>query len=78
MEKIIDYVKRSIEEMKMHGGEPKKLQMSKATFMMMLKEMDNLNDVIAVENLGRVVYFVCGLGFEERNDIAEDTVFIVS
>ena len=78
MEKIIDYVKRSIDEMKMHGGEPSKLQMDMATFHMMLEEMDNLNDVVAVENLGHVVYFVCGLKFEKRNDIAKDTVFIVS
>ena len=78
MEKIIDYVKRSIDEMKLHGREPKKLQMPLSTFCMMLEEMDNLNDVVAVENLGHIVYFVCGLAFEERNDIAKGTVFIVS
>ena len=78
MEKIIDYVKRSIEEMKLRGGEPSKLQMDIATFHMMLEEMDNLNDVVVVENLGHVVYFVCGLAFEERNDIAKETIFIVS
>ena len=78
MEKIIDYVKKSIDELKMKGGEPSKLQMNMATFYMMLEEMDNLNDVVAVENLGRITYFVCGLAFEERNDIAKETVFIVS
>ena len=78
MEKIIDFVKRSIDELKLHGGEPRKLQMSMATFYMMLEEMDNLNDVVAVENLGHVTYFVCGLAFEERNDIAKETTFIVS
>ena len=78
MEKIIDYVKRSIDELKLHGSEPSKLQMDIETFHMMLEEMDNLNDVVAVENLGHAVYFVCGLAFEERNDIAKDTIFIVS
>lgn len=78
MEKIIDYVKRSMDELKLNGGEPSKLQMNMATFYMMLEEMDNLNDVVAIENLGRITYFVCGLAFEERNDIAKGTVFIVS
>lgn len=78
MDKIIDYVKKSIDELKLKGGEPSKLQMDMATFYMMLEEMDNLNDVVAIENLGRVTYFVCGLAFEERNDIAKETVFIVS
>ena len=78
MEKIIDYVKRSIDELKLKDGEPSKLQMNMATFYIMLEEMDNLNDVVAVENHGRITYFVCGLAFEERNDIAKGTVFIVS
>ena len=43
-----------------------------------LVETFNLNDVVAIENLGRITYFVCGLAFEERNDIAKGTVFIVS
>ena len=78
MEKIIDFVKRSVDEIKLHGGEPSKLQMSSADFYMMLEEMDNLDDVSAIENLGHLTYFVHGLAFEERNDIAKDTVFIVS
>ena len=78
MEKIIDYVKRTIDELKLHGGEPLKLQMSKETFCMMLEEMDDISEVTAIENLGRHTYFVCGLTFEERNDISKETVFIVS
>ena len=78
MEKIIDYVKRTIDELKLHGGEPLKLQMSKAMFCMMLEEMDDISEVTAIENLGRLTYFVCGLAFEERNDISKETVFIVS
>ena len=78
MEKIIDFVKRSVDEIKLHGGEPSKIQMSSAVFYMMLEEMDNSDDVIAIENLGHLTYFVHGLAFEERNDIAKDTVFIVS
>ena len=78
MEKIIDFVKRSVDELKLHGGEPSKLQMSRADFYMMLEELDNFDDVVAIENLGHVTYFVHGLAFEERNDIAKDTTFIVS
>ena len=78
MEKIIDLVKRSVDEIKLHGGEPSKLQMSSSDFYMMLEEMDNLDDVIAIENLGHLTYFVHGLAFEERNDIAKETIFIVS
>ena len=60
MEKIIDFVKRSVDEIKMRGGEPSKLQMSAANFYMMLEEMDNLEDVTAIENLGHLTYFVHG------------------
>ena len=78
MEKIIDYVKRTIDELKLHGGEPSKLQMSKETFYMMLEEMEDISEITAIESLGRLTYFVCGLAFEERNDISKETVFIVS
>ena len=52
--------------------------MSVAGFHKMIEEMDNLNDVIAIENLGHVTYFIYGLALEERNDIKSDTIFIIS
>ena len=78
MEKIIDSVKREILQMQDKGTKPKKIQMSVAGFQKMLEEMDNLNDVIAIENLGHVTYLICGLALEERNDIKSDTIFIIS
>ena len=78
MEKIIDSVKRAILQMQDNGTKPKKIQMSAKGFHKMLTEMDNLSDVIAIENLGHVTYFIYGLAFEERNDIKSDTVFIIS
>lgn len=84
MEKIIDYVKRSMHEMRQKGTEPSKLQMSVSLFQMMMEEIfntdetPNLNDVVCYEKDGKIHYRVCGLDFEERNDIAKETIFIVS
>ena len=78
MEKIIDSVKRAILQMQDKGTKPKKIQMSVAGFHKMFEEMDNLNDVVAIENLGHVTYFIYGLALEERNDIKSDTIFIIS
>jgi len=84
MEKIIDFVKRSMYEIRQKGTEPSKLQMSASTFQMMMEEIFNtdgtpkLNDVVCYEKDGKIHYRVCGLDFEERNDIAKETIFIVS
>lgn len=79
MEKIVDYIKRSIDEMKMRCAEPAKLQMSTATFCMMLEECSDNKETVTVEmNDGILVYKVCGLIIERRPDIQNGTIFIVS
>lgn len=84
MEKIIDFVKRSMHEIRQKGIEPSKLQMSISTFQMMMEEIYNAdetpktNDVVCYEKDGKIHYRVCGLDFEERNDISKETIFIVS
>ena len=79
MEKIIDFVKSSVNFLKSHNCEPAKLQMDAATFMMMLEEIDDREDVVCIDQKdGRITYHICGLEFEERNDISKETMFIVS
>ena len=64
MEKIIDYVKRSMHEMRQKGTEPSKLQMSVSLFQMMMEEIFNtdetpkLNDVVCYEKDGKIHYRV--------------------
>ena len=57
-----------------HGGEPTKITMSIKTYYTMLKAVQNM--VIVHKEPKKQT--ICGLEIEVRDDVADDTLFIVS
>ena len=78
MEKIIDQIKQSLFDFNRFGrNRPSTVRMSYATFIMMMKELDNHTDVLCYCDNGKPYYQICGLDFVECNDLKQGYVQVL-
>ena len=74
MDAVLEIKKMQWEHIR-HGGQPSKITMSTQTF---IEIVDELNDLIAVNKEGHIVYQIFGMDIEMRDDIDQNTMFIIS
>ena len=69
----------SIERMRrdhiQHGGEPKKITMSRKNFVEMVS---GIRELICIDAGDHPEYSICGMAIEIRDDVDPETLFIVS
>ena len=72
---IVSTIKRMKNKHIENGGEPTKITMSKETYYTMLQSVQHL--IINYKDRQKM-QTICGLEIEVRDDVASDTLFIVS
>ena len=78
-ERIVDYIKRAIYEMRTRCAEPYKIQMSVDLFYIILEECTKDNELVTVEiRDGMLVYKLCDIEIERRPDMVNGTIYIAS
>lgn len=74
-EDVLNSIKRMRWDHLRHGGDPKKITMSRKNFVEMVSRVSELMCIDAGDH---PEYTVCGMEIEIRDDVDPETLFIVS
>ena len=75
MEAVLNTIKRMRWDHLRHGGNPKKITMSRKTFDGMVS---GVRELMCIDEGDHPEYTVCGMEIEIRDDVDPETLFIVS
>lgn len=75
MTDVLNSIKRMRWDHLRHGGDPKKITMSRETFNDMVSEV---RELMCFDKGDHPEYTVCGMEIEIRDDVDPETLFIVS
>ena len=74
-ETVLNVIKRMRWDHLRHGGDPKKITMSRKTFRDMVS---GVRELMCIDEGDHPEYTVCGMKIEIRDDVDPETLFIVS
>lgn len=74
-EAVLNTIKRMRWDHLRHGGDPKKITMSRETFHDMVS---GVRELMCIDAGDHPEYTVCGMEIEIRDDVDPETLFIVS
>ena len=72
---VLESIKRMRLDHLRHGGEPKKITMSRKNFVEMVS---GIRELICIDAGDHPEYSICGMAIEIRDDVDPETLFIVS